>query len=351
MNELQQLPDMTLEEAQVKHAELKALESVMRSSLLEMRDRKGWKVLGYSSWAEYGETEWGYGRQYLDRLATASRIQQIVAPIGASDIPESNLRPLGKVPDADKSAVYEEAVERALAEGKKLGAKMMEDVVAEYFAKNQTMQQRLDWLEINKEAITQQNDQLRNDLATKVELKVNERISETRAMLILENQQALAEAKRIAENAKDELQRLKKDQEKAIKDGIFSEIQKRKTEIDQLEYRVESLQKQTADLIQARDLLDTENGIIKQHQDSIKDVGGAIQDIKAALYLANESGSIPIELMNTWHSLHAAFTELAKEFNAFCSRSSNGMVIDGNALASNSADDFDDLSFIAWGNA
>jgi hypothetical protein len=351
MNELQQLPDMTLEEAQVKHAELKALESVMRSSLLEMRDRKGWKVLGYSSWAEYGETEWGYGRQYLDRLATASRIQQIVAPIGASDIPESNLRPLGKVPDADKSAVYEEAVERALAEGKKLGAKMMEDVVAEYLAKNKTMQQRLDWLEINKEAITQQNDQLRNDLATKVELKVNERISETRAMLILENQQALAEAKRIAENAKDELQRLKKDQEKAIKDGIFSEVQKRKTEIDQLEYRVESLQKQTADLIQARDLLDTEHGIIKQHQESIKDVGGAIQDIKSALYLANESGSIPIELMNTWHSLHFAFTELAKEFNTFCSRSANSVVIDGNALASNSTDDFDDLSFIAWGNA
>ncbi len=55
-------------------------------------------------------------------MATASRIQQIIEPIGASDIPESHLRPLGKVPDADKSVVYGEAVERALDEGKKLGA-------------------------------------------------------------------------------------------------------------------------------------------------------------------------------------------------------------------------------------
>jgi hypothetical protein len=362
MNELQQLPDMTLEEAQVKHAELKALESVMRSSLLEMRDRKGWKVLGYSSWAEYGETEWGYGRQYLDRLATASRIQQIVAPIGASDIPESNLRPLGKVPDADKSAVYEEAVERALAEGKKLGAKMMEDVVAEYLAKNQTMQQRLDWLEINKEAITQQNDQLRNDLAFKVNEKVDEKLAIERATLILENSNALQNAQKLIDDAQDtierlqqesadQLERFKKEKDKAVRDGISLELSKRETELRQLDYQVESLQKQAAELRNARDLLDTENGIIKQHQESIKDVGGAIQDIKAALYLANESGSIPIELMNTWHSLHAAFTELAKEFNAFCIRSANGMVIDGNALASNSADDFDDLSFIAWGNA
>ena len=251
-NELQQLPDMTLEEAQAKHAQLKSLESVMRSSLLEMRDRKGWKALGYSSWAEYGETEWGYGRQYLDRLATASRIQQIVAPIGAQ-IPETHLRPLGKVPDADKSAVYEEAVERALAEGKKLGAKMMEDTVADYMAKNSQLQKRIDWLEVDKVETTKQNDQLRNDLAFKVESKVEERIAESHALLIQENHQAIAEAKRIAENAQGKLEQLRKDQAKAIKDGVFSEIQKRKTEIDQLEYKVESLKKQTAELTQARD--------------------------------------------------------------------------------------------------
>jgi hypothetical protein len=361
MNELQQLPDMTLEEAQAKHAELKALESVMRSSLLEMRDRKGWKILGYSSWAEYGETEWGYGRQYLDRLATASRIQQIVAPIGAQ-IPETHLRPLSKVDDADKKALYEEAVERALAEGKKLGAKMMEEVVADYMAKNSQMQKRLDFLELDKVETTKQNDQLRNDLAFKVNEKADEKLAIERATLILENSNALQNAQKLIDDAQDtierlqqqstdQLERFKKEKDKAIRDGISLELSKRENELRQLDYQVESLQKQTAELRNARDLLDTENGIIKQHQESIKDVGGAIQDIKAALYLANESGSIPIELMNTWHSLHVAFTELAKEFNAFCSRSANSVVIDGNALESDSADDFDDFSFIAWGNA
>lgn len=191
---------------------------------------------------------------------------------------------------------------------------------------------------------------------------MDEKLAIERATLILENSNALQNAQKLIDDAQDtierlqqesadQLERFKKEKDKAVRDGISLELSKRETELRQLDYQVESLQKQATELRNARDLLDTENGIIKQHQDSIKDVGRAIQDIKGALYLANESGSIPIELMNTWHSLHVVFTELAKEFNAFCSRSANSVVIDGNALVSDSADDFDDLSFITWGNA
>ena len=88
MNELQQLPDMTLEEAQAKHAELKALESVMRSSLLEMRDRKGWKVLGYESFADYGEKEWGFNQAYLYRVAKAAEIQKIISVSNNKRVPD-----------------------------------------------------------------------------------------------------------------------------------------------------------------------------------------------------------------------------------------------------------------------
>ena len=111
MNQLVTLPDMNLEEATAKHQELKAIHGVARSMLLEMRDRKGWKVLGYSSWEEYGEKEWDYGRQYLDRLATASRIEYIIAPIGAKQIPESKLRPLNQVPDDIKKQIWDEVNE------------------------------------------------------------------------------------------------------------------------------------------------------------------------------------------------------------------------------------------------
>ena len=330
-NELQQLPDMTLEEAQAKHAQLKSLESVMRSSLLEMRDRKGWKALGYSSFSEYGEQEWGFSQSYISRLTNAAAIQEkLNMPMGINDIPERTLRPLGKVPDADKSAVYEEAVERALAEGKKLGAKMMEDTVADYMEKNQTLQGQLENYQTMYSEASQQRDKLRKELTTSVESKVEERIAESRALLILENQQALAEAKRIAENAQGKLEQLRKDQAKAIKDGVFSEIQKRKTEIDQLEYRCESLQKQAEDLTQARDLLEKENGIVKQHLDSIGTIGESILDIKSALYLAEERGAIPVELINEWSELSYAISGLSKQFTTFCNQKSH--VIDSSVL-------------------
>ena len=97
---------MTVEEATANHQELKALHGVMRSRLLEMRDRKGWKALGYSSWEEYGQKEWGYERQYLNRLATASLIQSIVEPIGSKQILETHLRPLSQVPDDIKTQIW-----------------------------------------------------------------------------------------------------------------------------------------------------------------------------------------------------------------------------------------------------
>ncbi len=80
----------------------------MRSMFLEMRDRKGWLALGYTSWEEYGDKEWEYGRQYLDRLATASRIESIVAPMGAKQIPERQLRPLTSVPDDIKKQIWDQ---------------------------------------------------------------------------------------------------------------------------------------------------------------------------------------------------------------------------------------------------
>ena len=65
----------------------------------KMRDRKGWKALGYASWEEYEEKEWDYSRQHLHRLADAAKIQLTVSPIGDKQIPEGQLRPLTQVPD------------------------------------------------------------------------------------------------------------------------------------------------------------------------------------------------------------------------------------------------------------
>ena len=329
MNELQQLPDMTPEEAQTKHAELKAIHSVARSMLLEMRDRKGWKALGYSSFAEYGEKEWGYGGQYLNRLATAARIQNIVTPIGVEEIPESHLRPLSKVPDADKSAVYEEAVERALAEGKNLGAKMKEETDAEYIEKNKSLQIKLESTEIMYSESSKQRDQLRDNQAKIIDAKV----SEERAKLILENKQAIAQAKREAENAQDKLDKLKKEQDKAIKDGVFSEIQKRKTEIDQLEYRCESLKKQTSELRQTKSELDEEVGTLAVHKKSIKEIKENLTFISASFSEAFDTATMPPECLNDWKSIHYAVSQIKRQIGDLLERKSN--IIDVSSLISN----------------
>jgi hypothetical protein len=217
---------------------------------------------------------------------------------------------------------------------------------ADLKVKNESLQndlmskvQRLDEAEakvrfqkLTVDAVEKQNTELRDRDQALIDAKVGEE----RAKLILENQDAIAQAKREADNAKAEIERLKKDQAKAIKDGVFSEIQKRKTEIDQLEYRVESLQKQTTDLSNARDLLEKENGIVKQHLESIGTIGEAIQDIKCALYLAEERGVIPVELINEWSALNYALSGVSKEFVAFCNRENH--VINGDILISNLSD-------------
>ncbi len=142
------LPDMTVEEATAKHNELKSLHGVMRSMLLEIRDRKGWKALGYESWEQYGEKEWDYSRQHLHRLADAAKVQLIVSPIGDKQIPETHLRPLSQVPDDIKKQIWEQVNE----EHEVITAKKVEDAVAKFKTDLELEKQRVqDWRKQDKE--------------------------------------------------------------------------------------------------------------------------------------------------------------------------------------------------------
>jgi hypothetical protein len=129
--ELVTLPNMTCEEAQEKHNELKSLHNSMRLLLLEMRDRKGWLALGFSSWEDYGEKEWGFTRQHLNRLATSAYIQNLVEPIGSEEIPESQLRPLTSVPDDVKIEIWQQVK----SEHEKITAKIVQDAVDDWKSK------------------------------------------------------------------------------------------------------------------------------------------------------------------------------------------------------------------------
>lgn len=81
-----------------------------RYLLLDMRDRKGWKALGYESFGDYGKKSLGYEKAYLTQLADAGEIslqlgydQEFAI---ANSIPkETHLRPLKSVPESDRKAI------------------------------------------------------------------------------------------------------------------------------------------------------------------------------------------------------------------------------------------------------
>ena len=81
-----------------------------------MRDRKGWKALGYESFKEYGEKELGFVERHLYRLVDAAEIGiQIGTDQLVSQPPESQLRPLTQVPEDLRKQIWDEATAKAEA--------------------------------------------------------------------------------------------------------------------------------------------------------------------------------------------------------------------------------------------
>ena len=137
MNELIQL-EMTPDEARETDRLIKRHINTTRYLLLDMRDRKGWKALGYESFKEYGEKELGYEERHIYRLVDAAEIGiQIGTDQLDSQPTESQLRPLKSVPEDERKAIWDEATRKAEEEGAKLTAKRVEDAVAEWKQRSQ----------------------------------------------------------------------------------------------------------------------------------------------------------------------------------------------------------------------
>ena len=93
-----------------------------------MRDRKGWKALGYESFKEYGEKELGYKEAHIYRIVDAAEISLQIghspdSPMGESPPSERQLRPLKSVPEEIRKQIWDEATKKAEADGDKRTAK------------------------------------------------------------------------------------------------------------------------------------------------------------------------------------------------------------------------------------
>ena len=131
--------EMTLDEAVETDRLIKRHINTTRYLLLDMRDRKGWKALGYESFVEYGEKELGFQKSHIYDLTNAA---EIGLQIGFSDKSENqpkerHLHPLKQVPEEERKAIWDEATRKAEAEHAKLTAQRVEDAVREWKQRSQ----------------------------------------------------------------------------------------------------------------------------------------------------------------------------------------------------------------------
>lgn len=246
MNDLIQL-EMTLDEARETDRLIKRHINTTRYLLLDMRDRKGWKALGYESFKEYGKQSLGYEKDYLYKLADAGEISLQIgyspeSTIVDSQPKESQLRPLKAVPDDERKAIWEEATRKAEAEGAKLTAQRIEEAVAEWKQRNQ------EWAE--------QSNKQRKQISELTDLFTQQR----NTIHGLENQIDLLEAKTATpekievppadyETAKakavqleTELGELKQRQRDLVQQQVVAKLTERQREIDDLESKARAAQ-------------------------------------------------------------------------------------------------------------
>ncbi|MDD2863973.1 MAG: hypothetical protein PHC99_04535 [Methylococcales bacterium] len=321
--------DIELVESVLKAS--KSAQGFQRATLYWMRQKRGYLILGYESFEAFGLAEFGLEKSSLYDLANAHRVESILrnSSMLEKELPLRQTNQLNKLSDAEIPTAYQLANDKANDDGKKLSAKHVEQAVKELQAQLDEKQKRINWLEIDQKAITEQNDQLRNDLAFKVNEKVEERIAGERAKLILENHDAIAQAKREAENAKGEIERLKKDQAKAIKDGVARELNTLQTKIDQKQYQLERHEKDIAELKQIKAGLDAEVGALQIHQEAIKNAKEYLTFLSGSFSDAFDTKTMPPEIVNDWQAIKDALLMLQIELHGFINQNA---AIDGAVL-------------------
>lgn len=134
------LVEMSQAEAYEHVTRIKAHSSTVRRLLLAMDERKGWKALGYDSMHKCLQCEFQDAQvsvNYLYRELKAAKIEKVLLPIGKSvgSIPESQLRPIAKLPVEQWSSAWSEVL--ATAPEKKVTAKHVESTVKRLSHKQQ----------------------------------------------------------------------------------------------------------------------------------------------------------------------------------------------------------------------
>ena len=159
------------------------------------------------------------------------------------------------------------------------------------------------------QAASRQRDELRDNQQQIIDAK----LSEERAKLVLENHQAIAEAKREHDNTKSEIERLKREQTKAISDGIGKKMLELDNEIRSKEQSVLTLENRTNELLETKRSLDKEVGLIQVHKQAFEAASKELHAFTISFAEAHDTREIPAECFNDWQSLHYGISKLKKQ--------------------------------------
>ena len=281
------LPDMTYAEAKAKHEELKAIHSVARSLLLEMRDRKGWKALGYSSFEEYGEKEWGYSGRYLNMLATAADVQRSLGTMVPENIPERQLRPLSTIPESDRQAIWDEANRKAEEAQQKFTAKLVQDAVNEYKAENERLAGQL---KVTESKVSK----LEKDLSSIEEVKAKE----TQQQIEQEKKAQL----QTIEKLKSDIDGMKKRYNDAVSKGVSDKLNEMQIEINRKQHTIDLSEKRIDELNKYKSDLEKTVGKIQRHRKGIDATKAALESLYIALFdiTDDKEFDLPIDMVSEW---------------------------------------------------
>jgi len=100
--------------------------------LLELYEREGWRAVGYSSWRECAQVEFGLKQSRVYQLLESAEIERNISTIVEIEGPirEGQLRPLTQLPPDVQPVVWQRAIETA--PGGKVTAAHVQAVVDDY---------------------------------------------------------------------------------------------------------------------------------------------------------------------------------------------------------------------------
>lgn len=271
MNGLAQL-EMTLDEARETDRLIKRHINTTRYLLLDMRDRKGWKALGYESFVEYGEKELSLGAARIYQLADAAEIS---LQLGFSKIlekqpTESHLVPLKSVPEEDRKAIWDEATRKAEEEHAKLTAKRVEEAVEEWKQRSQESQAESNERRKKIRTLEEQIDLLKAAAKPAPELPVDYEAVKARALQL----------EGIIETLKNQQAALVADQVRLKLQGYQGEVDALEAKKRNLEQQAKEYQDYLASLTGTAKQMEAQDRAIEKSRQALVDLASEITDFQ-----------------------------------------------------------------------